>query len=93
MVERVNGTVVECNTAYEGARNTTEKHKKLMEEHEWSKYFNVDIMDEEGPDMELEIPMVFKLRKTMLVNIWLIMIQCWYYPILKVMRWEALVEL
>ena len=46
MVERVNGTVVECNTAYEGARNTTEKHKKLMEEHEWSKYFNVDIMDE-----------------------------------------------
>ena len=63
MVERVNGTVVECNTAYEGARNTTEKHKKLMEEHEWSKYFNVDIMDEEGPDMELEIPNGIQIKK------------------------------
>ena len=37
IVEKVNGTVVECNTAYEGERNTTEKHKKLMEEHEWTK--------------------------------------------------------
>ena len=56
MVEYVNGTVVECNTAYDGARDTTEKHRKLMESHEWSKYFNVDIMDAEGPDMVLEIP-------------------------------------
>lgn len=56
MVERVNGTVVECNTAYDGARNTTEKHKELMEEHGWSKYFNVDIMDSEGTDKVLEIP-------------------------------------
>ena len=44
----VNGTVVECNTAYEGARNTTEKHQKLMKDHKWSKYFEVDIMDREG---------------------------------------------
>lgn len=56
MVERVNGTVVECNTAYGGARNSTEKHKKLIEEHGWTKYFNVDLMDAEGPDMELSIP-------------------------------------
>ena len=56
IVEKVNGTVVECNTAYEGARDTTEKHKKLMEEHGWSKYFNVDILDSEGPDKVLEIP-------------------------------------
>ncbi len=56
MVEYVNGTVVECNTAYDGARDTTEKHKKLMEDHEWSKYFTVDIMDAEGPDDILEIP-------------------------------------
>lgn len=56
MVERVNGTVVECNTAYGGARNSTEKHKKLIEEHGWTKYFNVDLMDAEGPDMELKIP-------------------------------------
>ena len=56
MVEYVNGTVVECNTAYGGARNTTDKHKKLLEEHGWNKYFNVDLMDEEGPDKVLEIP-------------------------------------
>lgn len=56
IVEKVNGTVVECNTAYEGARNTTDKHKKLMEKHGWTKYFDVDIMDTEGPDKVLEIP-------------------------------------
>ena len=56
MVEYVNGTIVECNTAYEGQRNTTEKHKKLIEKHGWSKYFDVDIMDSEGEDLVLEIP-------------------------------------
>lgn len=56
MVEHVNGTVVECNTAYDGARDTTEKHQKLMEEHGWTKYFNVDILDSEGEDKVLEIP-------------------------------------
>lgn len=55
IIEHVNGTVVECNTAYEGARNTTIKHKELMNEHGWTKYFNVDIMDEEE-DLEIEIP-------------------------------------
>ncbi len=55
MIDFVNGTVVECNTAYEGMRDTTEKHEKLMEEHGWSKYFNVDIMDKEG-EIELSIP-------------------------------------
>lgn len=55
IVEKVNGTVVECNTAYEGARNTTEKHKQLMKEHGWSQYFDVDIMDEKE-DLELDIP-------------------------------------
>ncbi len=56
IVEKVNGTVVECNAAYEGARNSTEKHKKLIENHGWTKYFDVDIMDSEGPDVILEIP-------------------------------------
>ena len=56
IVEKVNGTVVECNTAYDGARNSTEKHKKLIEDHGWTKYFDVDIMDAEGPDLELKIP-------------------------------------
>ena len=56
MVEHVKGTIVECNTAYEGERNTTQKHQKLMETHGWSKYFNVDIMDAEKNDKVLEIP-------------------------------------
>lgn len=56
IIDKVNGTVVECNTAYEGQRNTTEKHKKLMENHGWTKYFDVDIMDAEGDDLVLNIP-------------------------------------
>lgn len=56
IIEKVNGTIVECNTAYEGQRNNTEKHKKLMESHEWTKYFDVDIMDAEGDDLVLDIP-------------------------------------
>ena len=56
IIEKLNGTVVECNTAYEGSRNTTEKHLKTIEKHGWSKYFNVDLMDAEGPDMVLDIP-------------------------------------
>ena len=56
IVEKVSGTVVECNTAYGGARNSTEKHKKLLEDHGWTKYFDVDLLDEEGPDLEIEIP-------------------------------------
>lgn len=56
MVEYVNGTIVECNTAYEGERNTTDKHQKLMEKHGWSKYFDVDILDAEGEDKVIEIP-------------------------------------
>ncbi len=56
MVEHVNGTVVECNTAYNGERNTTEKHKKLFAFHGWTKYFDTDILDGDGPDLVLEIP-------------------------------------
>ena len=55
IINYVNGTVVECNTAYSGERDTTEKHIKLMEDHGWSKYFNVDIMDSEG-DLILDVP-------------------------------------
>lgn len=55
IVEYLKGTVVECNTAYDGARDTTEKHIKLMKDHKWSEYFTVDIMDSEG-DMVLDIP-------------------------------------
>lgn len=56
IIDRVSGTVVECNTAYEGERNTTEKHLKTIEKHGWSQYFDVDLMDANGPDLELSIP-------------------------------------
>lgn len=63
LVEEVDGVVVECNTAYDGARNTTERHQELMEEHGWSKYFQVDILDSEQPDMILEISNGIKIKK------------------------------
>ncbi len=56
IINYVNGTVVECNTAYEGARNTTERHKQLMVDHGWTECYKVDILDEEGPDLVLDIP-------------------------------------
>ena len=55
MVEYVGGTVVECNTAYYGQRNSSKKHKKLLKKHGWSETFPVDLLDEEGPDVELPI--------------------------------------
>lgn len=66
IVNYVNGTVVECNTAYEGMRNLTEKHKKLMEDHGWTKYFDVDIMDFEGPDLKLDIPNGYVIKENFL---------------------------
>ena len=56
IIDKVGGTVVECNTAYEGKRNTTKKHLETLEEHGWSKYFQVDLLDANGPDLELSIP-------------------------------------
>ncbi len=63
VINYVHGTVVECNTAYEGARNSTEKHRELIKEHEWDKYFPFDLLDAEGPDMELDIPNGKVLKK------------------------------
>ncbi len=63
VINHVNGTVVECNTAYPGARNSTEKHRQLIKEHEWEKYFPFDLLDAEGPDMELDIPNGKVLKK------------------------------
>lgn len=55
MIETVNGTVVECNTAYSdrfgGVRDNTESHLRLLEEHGWTR-FDVDLMDAEGPDVK-----------------------------------------
>ncbi len=56
VIDEVEGTVVECNTAYEGERNTTDKHLKTMEKHGWGEYFDYEILDAYGPDKELDIP-------------------------------------
>lgn len=63
IVEHVNGLVVECNTAYAGSRNETSKHLALLKEHGWSDYFNVDIMDAEGPDKVLDVLNHLKIDK------------------------------
>ncbi|MBP3701621.1 MAG: DUF362 domain-containing protein [Lachnospiraceae bacterium] len=63
VIEQVGGTVVECNTAYAGERNTTEKHLLTFKIHGWSLYFDMDLMDAEGPDLELDIPAGKMIRK------------------------------
>ena len=65
MIEAVHGTVVECNTAYEGERNTTEKHRRTMIKHGWSTNFDVDILDAEGPDLELAVPNGRSIQKNL----------------------------
>lgn len=56
IIDKVGGTVVECNTAYDGQRNTTEKHLITIEKHGWSQYFDVDLLDAQGPDYVLDMP-------------------------------------
>ena len=56
VIDHVGGTVVECNTAYDGERNETVRHKKLLAYHGWIDHFPVDLLDAEGPDLELDIP-------------------------------------
>ena len=62
VIEEVKGTVVECNTAYDGGRDTTEKHLKTINNHGWN-VFDFDLMDAEGPDLELAIPNGKKITK------------------------------
>lgn len=66
VIEEIGGTVVECNTAYDGERNTTEKHEKLLADHGWSGVFSVDLLDAEGPDLELDIPTGARIQKNYL---------------------------
>ena len=63
VVDYVGGTIVECNTAYEGARDTTKRHLQLFQDHGWTKYFPVDLLDAQGPDLELEIPEGKQIQK------------------------------
>ena len=63
VVDHIGGTIVECNTAYEGARNTTERHVALFKKHGWSDMYTVDLLDAAGPDWVLEIPNGVKIKK------------------------------
>lgn len=66
VIDAIGGTVVECNTAYDGARNTTEKHRKLISDHGWDKYFKFDLMDADGDDFVAEIPNGAVIKKNLL---------------------------
>ena len=63
LIDSLNGVVVECNTAYPGARNTTKKHRQLISEHGWDKYFKFDLLDAEEPDLVLDIPNSNHIKK------------------------------
>ena len=65
----VGGTIVECNTAYEGTRNTTERHRELLKYHGWTDMYPVDLLDAQGPDMVLEIPEARRSRRISWVRI------------------------
>ena len=52
-VKSLNGTIIECNTAYAGARNTVEDHLEVAKEHGFTEFADVDIMDADG---EVKIP-------------------------------------
>ncbi len=64
VVDFVGGTIVECNTAYEGARNTSERHIALFKKHGWSDLFQIDLLDAQGPDLELPVPNGVRIKKT-----------------------------
>jgi len=63
IVDHVSGTVVECNTAYTGQRDVTERHLRTFQKHGWIDYFTVDLLDAEGPDLELAIPNGKRIQK------------------------------
>ncbi|MGN1313676.1 MAG: DUF362 domain-containing protein [Lachnospiraceae bacterium] len=63
LVDHVGGTIIECNTAYEGTRNTTERHLQTLKEHGWSTAFDVELLDAKGPDLVLPIPKGLKIKK------------------------------
>ena len=63
IVDCVGGTIVECNTAYEGSRNTTARHVATLKKHGWSDFYQVDLLDAAGPDMVLDIPEGKKIKK------------------------------
>lgn len=63
LVEHVGGTIVECNTAYKGGRDTAQRHMETFQKHGWMDYYTVDLLDAEGPDLVLDIPKGKKIQK------------------------------
>ena len=63
VIDHVSGTVVECNTAYDGARHITKLHLQTLRDHGWSSNFKVDLLDAEGPDLELDMPYGKQIKK------------------------------
>ncbi len=55
VIDHVGGTVVETNTAYDGERNETTKHLVAIRKHGWDRYFPFDLLDAEGPDLEIPV--------------------------------------
>ncbi len=92
VINHVGGTVCECNTAYEGARNTTEKHRITLEKHGWSKNFDVDLLDAQGPDMVLDIPNGKIIKKTTSARILQNMIPCLCFRTSRVTLWAVTAE-
>ena len=62
LINKLDGTIVECNTAYAGRRNTTQEHWKAIKEHGFLDIAKVDIMDEEG-DMAIPVENGFHLKE------------------------------
>lgn len=69
LVNEVKGTIVECNTAYLGNRNTTEAHLKTIEAHGFNKIAQVDIMDAEG-DMQIPVKDKKHIQYDIVGNTW-----------------------
>ena len=63
LVDHVGGTIVECNTAYKGGRDTAQRHMETIQKHGWMDYYTVDLLDAEGPDLVLDIPKGKKIQK------------------------------
>ena len=63
VIDEIKGTVVECNTAYDGSRNDDVKHLQLIKDHGWDKYFDFDLMDLNGSQIELEIHNGLQIKK------------------------------
>lgn len=63
VIDYMGGTVVECNTAYDGERNNDVKHLNLIKNHGWDKYFDFDLMDIGGQELELDIPNGVQIKK------------------------------